>query len=296
VAFTLFDALKSAHTKAGTMQFETSSNVASSVGTINSQLKSSATADDVYNNGTLFFSTVGIYARILDYDASSGQWTYTSGVFTSGVSTAISFGYTTPEFGHEVMVELANDALRAAGPLIFRDRTMQSSAGQLVYNLPLAAKYSRPYRVQLLGRTGSTTTDPQWIDLYPGQWDVQPSSAGAQDLLVFKESLPSGRDIQIWYQDHHRRVDVSTALIHDAIHPELATLLLVEKMYEYRNSRARGAEEFDIQRWNDAKQQVAEARVRWPISQPKRKPKLMIPGYASAGQTRISAPSTGVTS
>ena len=293
--------MKSAHLKVGTIQFETSSKIDSSVGIINSQLKSSATADDVYNNGTLFFSTLSQFARVTAYDASSGQWSWSTVlVSTAELSTslsAISFGYTTPEFGSEVMVELANEALRAVGPIVRRDRTMQSSASQLVYDMPLAAKYGRPYRVQFAGRTGSTTDDPQWVDLYPGsQWDVQPSSAGAQNQLIFKEYIPSGRDIQIWFQDHHQRVSVSTALIDEAVHPELATLLLVEKMYEYRNSRARGAEEFDIQRWNDAKQQVAEARIRFPIPQPKRKPSLMIPGYASAGQTRIPAPSTGVTS
>lgn len=288
--------MRSAHLKVGTIQFETSSNVDSSLGLINSQLRSSATADDVYNSGTLFFSTVGVFMRVLDYDASSGQWTFTSGAFTSGGSDSIRFGYTTPEFGQEVMVELANDALRAAGEIVLRDRTLQSSASQLVYEMPLAVK-SPPFRVQLLGRTGSTTDDPSWVDLYPGsQYDIQPSSAGAKDLLVFKNYIPSDRDIQLWYQDHHRIISDSTHIIHADINPELASLLLVEKMYEYRNSRARGAEEFDIQRWNDAKQQVAEARVRWPMEQPKRKPKLMIPGYSAAGGTRIPAPSTGVTS
>jgi hypothetical protein len=294
--------MKSAHLKVGTIQFETSSRIASSAGEINSQLKSSATADDIYNNGTLFFSTLSQFTRIVDYDASSGQWSWSTvslstAVISTVVSNTIPFGYTTPEFTYEVMVELANDALRAAGPIVRRDRTLQSSASQLVYPLPVAAKYGRPFRVQVAGRTGSTTDDPSWIDLFPGsQWDLQPSTAGGSNLLVFNEQLPSGRDIQIWFQDHHGRVDVSTALIDEAIHPELAVLLLVEKMYEYRNSRARGAEEFDIQRWNDAKQQVSEARIRWPITAPRRKPKLMIPGYVQTGQTRVLAPSTGVTS
>ena len=298
--FSLFDQMRSAHLKVGTIQYEVSSNVDSSGGLIHSQLKSSATADDVYNNGTLFFSTVGYFARITDYDASSGQWSWsTASVSTAEVSTtlsAISFGYTTPEFGPEVMTELANDALRAVGPIIRRDRSIQSSASQLVYNMPVAVKYGTPYKVQILGRTGSTTDDPSWVTLYPGQYEIQPSTAGGQNLLVFKDYIPSGRDVQLWFQDHHHRIEVSTALIDEAIHPELAVLLLVEKMYEYRNSRARGAEEFDIQRWNDSKQQVAEARVRWPIEQPKRKPQLMIPGYGSAGQRRIPAPSTGVSS
>jgi len=295
VAFTLFDMMNSAHRKVGTIQYETSSKVDSSDGIIQSRLKSSATADDVYNNGTLFFSTLGVFTRIIDYDASSGQWEWsTTFLSTAQVSTLlveISFGFTTPEFGHELMVELANDALRAVGPLVFCDRSLQSSASQAVYQMPLAVK-QQPFRVQLLGRTGSTTDDPQWIDLYPGShWDIQPSSEGANDLLIFKDYLPSGRDIQIWYQDYHRRVSASTHIIHEDVSQELAVLLLVEKMYEYRNSRARGAEEFDIQRWNDAKQQVAEARVRWPIEQPRRKPKLMIPGYGHGRVTSL-APST----
>lgn len=294
---TLFDMMKSAYTKVGVVQFETSSKVASSVGTINSQFKSSATADDVYNSGTILFSTVGVFSRITDYDASSGQWTFTSGIFSSGLSNTISFGYTTPEFGQEIMIELANDSLRSAGPLVFRDRTMVSSASQTVYSLTTRAKYGRLYRVQLMGHTGSTTNDPSWEDINPGLWDVEPSTAGAANNLVFREFLPSGRDIQLWFQGHHHRVDVSTQAIDERIHPELATLLLVEKMYEYRNSRSRGAEEFDVQRWNDSKQQVAEARVRWPIYLPAPKPKLMIVGGGDGDRGHhVPAPSTGVTS
>ncbi len=49
-------------------------------------------------------------------------------------------------------------------------------------------------------------------------------------------------------------------------------------MYEYRNSRARGAQDFDVQRWNDAKRQFAEARIRWPIWRPKKVPEITVIG------------------
>jgi len=291
MAYTLFNMISGAHRKAGTIQFETSSAVLSSAGTINSQLRSSATADGVYNNGGLFFTTVGVMTRITGYDASSGQWSFTAGIFSSGGSSAISFGYTTPEFPIELTVELANDALRTLGPLVFEDRSIVSSAGQQVYALSTLAKYSKPFLVEMQGRLGSSTDDPEWFELH--NWKIRPSSAGASNLIEFNQQMVSGRDIRVWYEGDHHRIDQSSHVIDERIHPELATLALTEKLYEYRNSRARGAEEFDIQRWNDAKQQLAEARVRWPIWKPKRKPNLMIVGGRQAPQSRIEGPPYG---
>ena len=49
-------------------------------------------------------------------------------------------------------------------------------------------------------------------------------------------------------------------------------------MYEYRTSRARGAQDFDVQRWNDAKRQFAEARIRWPVDRPRKMPEITVVG------------------
>ena len=77
------------------------------------------------------------------------------------------------------------------------------------------------------------------------------------------------------YERDHYTVTASTHLIDRRIHPDLAIASLVDKMYEYRNSRSRGAQDFDIQRWNDAKSQLAEARVRWPIWKPRKRAKTI---------------------
>jgi hypothetical protein len=280
---TLFDMAMQAHTKVGTIRFDTSS--AGTSVAVNSQTYSSATADDDFNNGTLFIISStnagttlidGQFRRISDYDASSGEFTLSSGVSTA-VTAGTRFGYTTPEFPHELVVELANQGLQSLGPLDFIDRSIVSSANQKVYNLSTAIKYGRPTRVDVMGATGSSVNRPDWRTVY--EWEVQPSTAGGTNLLVFTRQPIIGRDIRVWYRGHHPRIVDSTANIDERVHPELAALVLVEKMYEYRNSLNRGSVEL---RWNDAKAQVAEFKIRFPIEQYHKKP-----GILSLGNQRF---------
>ena len=275
---TLFDMMLQAHTKMGTVRFDTSSAVSSVA--INSQTYSSATADDDFNNGTVFLiagSTITDqqFRRISDYIASSGEFRFSSNV-SSGGSTATTFGYTTPEFPHELTVELANQSLQDIGPFVYTNRDITSSANQRIYSFGSTVFHGRFLRVEMQDRVGTSADDPRWIPLQ--NWDIIPSTRGGTNNIVFGNDLPTGRDIQIWFEQHHGRVSVSTAGIDERIHPELSALVLVEKMYEYRNSLNRGSVEFDLQRWNDAKRQVDEAKVRWPIWKPKDRPKLMIVG------------------
>jgi hypothetical protein len=279
---TLFDMALQAHTKVGTIRFDTSS--AGTSVAVNSQTYSSATADDDFNNGTLFIISStnagtslidGQFRRISDYDASSGEFTLSSGLSTA-VTDGTRFGYTTPEFPHELVVELANQSLQSIGPLDFIDRTIVSSANQQVYNISTAAKYSRIKQVDIMGTVGSSTNDPEWRTLY--DWTIEPSSAAGTNLLILGEQPMTGRDIRITFEGHHHRVVDSTANIDERIHPELAALVLVEKMYEYRNSLNRGSVEFDRQRWNDAKAQVAEFKIRFPIWRKYKKPQILTLG------------------
>lgn len=289
--FTLFDTHVQAHEKVGTINYgQTTSST--DVNSIEDQTESSAHADDQFNGGTLYItqtgSTVttaswaqGKFARILDYDASSGQYIVSTQGFTTASTGASSglipagtiYGVATPEFNLQLMNRLANAALRTLGTLVYADRSLQSSANQEVYALTTLATRGRPFRIDIEGQTGSSADRPDWTELHG--WYIEPSAAGSGHNVVFPRSLPSGRDIRIFYEIDHPAVTDSTQVIDGRIHPELATLALVEKMYEYRNSRARGAQDFDIQRWNDAKRQLAEARIRWPIWRPKKKPQVI---------------------
>jgi len=304
VAFTLFDLILGAHDYIGTVSY----GISSSGTTIELKdvTESSAHADDQFNNGTIFFiqstnaSIEQQYRRITDYDASSGQYTFST--LSSAVTTATQYAVATPEFNSVMMERLANDALRSLGPLVYSARAIVSSANQRVYQISTVTavggagsfgKYSRPFRIDIQSRLGSSADDPDWYELYG--WHLEPTTAGAGVNIIFPRYLPAGRDVRVWYEDHHTYTSVSTARIDERIHPELAILALVDKAYQYRNSRSRGAQEFDIQRWNDSKRQLAEARVRWPIWRPKRKPEINV--FGGGGYTDpdggVSAPPWG---
>ena len=275
MALSLFDLVLSAHLKVGTATFGISS--AGSSITLNDRTFSSAHTDDQFNGGVIFFvessqtEIQGQFRRILDYDASSGQYTFST--FTSAVTSNTKYGVATPEFNIQLMERLANDALRAVGPLVFSDRSLQSSANQEVYTLSTLISRGRPFQVDIMGRTGSSQDRPDWTELFG--WHIEPSSEGIAQKIVFPRPLPSGRDIRIFYERDHYYVSASTHIIDGRIHPDLAVASLVDKMYEYRNSRSRGSADFDISRWNDAKSQFAEARVRYPIYRQKKKPKTV---------------------
>lgn len=278
-AFTLFDLVIGAHEALGTITFGASSSGATT--RLNDQTESSATADDQFNSGTIFFiestnlEIQNQFRRINDYDASSGEFRFTTAL-SSAPLAGTKYAIATPEFNFFLMERLANAALRSLGPLTVIDRSIVTSANQHVYSLSTIIKYSNVLQVDISGRTGSTTANPEWHSV--NEVEVQPSTAGAANLLIFKDQPPSGRDVRIIYEGHHPYLTDSTQFVEGTIHPELAILTLIEKMYGYRNSRSRGATDFDVQRWTDAKRQLADARIRWPIWTISRKPQLMIVG------------------
>jgi len=275
VAFTLFDLELSACKKVGVITFGLSSG-GSSI-TLNDRTESTAHTDDQFNGGSIFFiessqlEIQGQARRITDYDASSGQYTFST--FTSAVATNTKYGIVTPEFNLQLLEQLANDALRAVGPLVYSDRSLQSSGSQTVYTMSTLVGRSRPFQVDIMSRAGSSADDPEWFELHG--WHIEPSSEGVAQKIVFPRYLPQGRDIRILYERDHYQITASSHIIDARIHPELAVASMVDKMYEYRNSRSRGAQEFDIQRWNDAKSQLAEARVRWPVWKPRKRTKTI---------------------
>ncbi len=309
MTFTLFDLQVNAHEKAGTINFGQSS-ASTDVNSLEDQTVSSAYADDQFVGGTLYITRAGStassavwaqgkFARVIDYDASSGQFvlstvgftTVSTGATTGLIPAGTEYGIATPEFNLQLMNRLANAAVRTLGPLVYSDRSLQSSAGQTVYTLSTLAVRSKPFEVDIQGRVGSSQDDPSWVMLHG--WRIEPSTEGAGMKIVFPRSLPQGRDIRILFEMDHQELLASTQIIDGRLHPELVTLALVEKMYEYRNSRARGAQDFDIQRWNDAKRQLAEARVRWPTWRPKKKPQITVLGRTDM-VTSVEVPPYGV--
>ena len=292
---TLFDLILGATREVGIAELRTTSSAGDTTSAKVETLRGE-TADDQFNGGTFFIVSAtgastdisGQFREITDYAASSGTFRWGSSV-NAAVPSSAGIAYVGTEFRTQLLIELANDALRGLGPLDFVDRaTIQSSANQTAYAGAIAWKYAPPTRIDYLAGVGTTTVKPDWQNVTG--WEYQPSSAGATPLIIFNEQLPVTRDVRVWYQDHHHRISASTQAIDERIHPEVAIAAMVEKMYGYRNSRSRGGDTFDVQRWGDAKLRLEQARVRWPMWKPKRKRKLVIPGREEDDHLPYPAP------
>lgn len=279
---TLFDLLIGATRQMGVLEYRTAN--AGSASSVNVAALRSESADDQFNNGTLFIvsstgtstSIDGLFRPIQDYVASSGEFRWAAS-FAAACTNGTVIAYTNSEFRNELLIDLANDSLRSIGTLDFIDRTtIQTSAAQTAYSGAVAWKYAPPKRIDLLTGVGTSAASPDWLTI--GGWHYQPSSAGAAGLIVFDEQLPVGRDIRVWYQDHHHKITASTQAVDERIHPDLAIAALVSKLYEYRNRRSRGGEAYDVQAGQEARLILEQEKFRHPLWKPPRKRRLTIVG------------------
>ena len=293
---TLFDLLIAATRQVGVLELRTSTAAAASATTANLQQLRSESADDQFNGGTFFVVSAtgastdisGQFKQINDYAASSGEFRFATS-FLANVPSLAMLGYTGPEFRTELITELANDSLRSLGPLDFIDRaTIQTSAVQTAYTGSVSWKYAPPTRIDVLTGVGTTTADPDWFTV--SNWEYQPSSAGAAGLIIIKDQLPVTRDVRVWYRDHHHKITGSTQAVDERIHPDLAVSALVARMYEYRVSRSRGGDVFDVQRWQDAKMTLEQDKIRYPIWKPKRQRRLAVIGHEEDDHLPYPAP------
>jgi len=280
MAFTLFDLVLDACKKVGIVNI--SNATGGLVTTVIDASLSQDTSDDDFNGGTIFIiratgtasSIDGEFRKIADYEAGTGTFTLASSIVCAPTDPT-TYGYTTPEFKYELLIQMANDALQAVGDLTFIDKnTLVSSAAVDEYQMEVAWKRGRPSRIDVQGTIGSTASRNAWDEI--SNFEYEPASAGSTaGRIIFGQALPTVRKMRIWYKAPHAAVWGSTACIDERIHPELVVPLMVERMYEYRNSRNRGSVAFDLQRWNDAKIQAQQARIMYPVWKPKKKSRIL---------------------
>ncbi|MDH5508618.1 MAG: hypothetical protein OEZ02_15455 [Anaerolineae bacterium] len=242
--------------------------------------------DDDYNDGTVFIvssadglAPQGEFARISDYAGSSG--TFTVEALSAAVENGDSYAYAPEFYPLRTVIELANAGLRSLGDIALVDSTtLETAAGTTEYAASVAWKRRRPLMIDYQGRSGASG-DNQWVRVY--DWELVPAAPGTSGLLVFGEEMPAGRDIRIWYVDSHPRVSAFDDVISETIVPDLAVSAGVERALRWQNSRQGGGDAFLLQRWNDAKVELARAQVRFPIWTPRRVSKLMKLGSNSGG-------------
>ena len=287
MAFTLNDMMVGAYRRSGLLNVSRLTVAMATASEVSTGFRDDSliaeTSDDDFNAGTFFMiksatSTAmeGQFRTISDYIASSGEFVLDSVITGStAMSSGATYGYTTPELGRDLMVELANDALKSVGDLTFIDKnTLISSAATLEYQMEVPWKRSKPYQIDLQTRIESTALRNAWQPIT--DYDYEPASAGSTSgRIIFDKYLPVGRKLRVWYKDTHAKITNSSSPVDERIHPELGISLLVERMYEYRNSLTRGAVPWDVQRWNDAKITAQQMRLTYPIWSKKRRSKRL---------------------
>jgi hypothetical protein len=276
MVYKLSNLLQNIYTELGQLTVTTATGGTTTTAVDSKQI--GAHSDDDWKNGALFVIAAesaapeGEFECISGYMDSSGTFTVDA-AFNAVVESGDTFGFASDHYPLRTLIELANAGLRALGDIALVDTTsLETSVNTSEYAAALAWKRRRPLMIDYQGRMGASG-DNQWVRVY--DWEFIPALPNSTGLIIFNEELPEGRDIRIWYVDSHTRVSAYDDAISETIAPELAAAAAVERALRWQNSRQGGGDPFLLQRWNDAKIELARARVNFPIWTPRRVSKLL---------------------
>lgn len=276
MAYTLSNLLQDIYAELGQLTVTTSTGGTTTTAVDSKQ--TGAHSDDDWKNGALIVIAAdsaapeGEFQRISGYTDSSGTFEVDT-AFSAAVANGDTFGFVSDYYPLRTLIELGNAGLRALGDIALVDTTtLDTTADTSEYAAALNWKRRRPLMIDYQGRTGASG-DNQWVRVY--DWEFIPALPNSTGLIIFNEELPQGRDIRIWYVDSHPRVSAYSDVLSETIAPELAVAAAVERALRWQNSRQGGGDPFLLQRWNDAKIELARARVNFPIWTPRRVSKLL---------------------
>ena len=283
--YNLTDLLQDAYRELGQLNISTATG-GSGTTVIDTKVKDKIGGDEAWLDGVIFIildgATAGTdpegkFAIITAWAEATGTFTFAD--MTGSVASGDTYGYVNDMYPLYQMIELANDALRALGDIPLIDiTTLDTAAQKTEYAYAIAWKRRPPVKVEIQTKL-SDADDFKWKEIHG--WHYRPATAGSTGLLVLPQ-LTASRDLAIWYMDRHPRVNAYGDAILKAIHPELAKRALVEKALQWQNRRMMGGDDFLLQTWNDAKMQLMEAKLIYPIWKPKRKSRILTIGRAAA--------------
>ena len=283
MGYTLSNLLQAVYAELGQLQVSTATAGGDDYVT-DSKMVNTGGKDDVWKNGVVFIiedsggagaAPEGEFKLVSAYDDSNGKFTVEAN-FSAQPANGDWYGVASEYYPLYTMIELVNAGLRGLGDIALVDTaTLDTATGQTEYTAAVAWKRKPPVRIDYQGHTGDGD-DNQWIRLY--DWEFVPSAAGQTGLIIFRQELPAGRDLRIWYQDAHPRLNTYDDKVAEVISPELAVAACVERALRWQNSRLGGGDPFLLQRWNDAKVELGRAILQFPIWRPKRVARAKLAG------------------
>lgn len=194
----------------------------------------------------------GEFGEITDYDSASQ--TITMSALTTAVASGDKIGIASPLFPLNDMMELANIAIRKLGEIDIVDTSISVVSAQTDYTLP-ATIQKNPFAVYARQSNGVTKKI---------NFTVTPATPGSNWTLVIPNSY-SGDTLDIWYRSLHPEFTAFDSSISEVIHPELATCALIAEAFQWYNNKVGGTNEYFLQRENKAMQDLAQAKVDYPI-------------------------------
>lgn len=245
--------------------------------------------EDTWITGGLFIikttdglSPQGRFEPITDYADASGTFTFAT--MTDAVGAGDKFAFANKLFPLLNTIEIVNLALRALGEIALVDTTTLDSANNKTeYAMSVEWKRRPPLMIEIQTRTNDAN-DNQWRLIHG--WKYSPAVGGTAGLIIFKDQLPPSRDLKIWYEDTHARVDAYNDVISETIPPALMLAYAVERAYRWQSSRSQGSNKFMLQRWNKASDELDDAKRMLKIWKPKRVGQVFTPNanYTNPGE------------
>lgn len=201
-----------------------------------------------------------------------------TGTFTVGTALSATigagdlFGYASPLYPLQQVIENINEGLRWLGDLYLVDTTtLDSASNQTEYAASLTWKRRPPVQIDIQGNT-SDSNDNRWVT--ENNWYYVPAAPGSTGLIVFNEQPVPSRDLRIWYQDKHPRVNTYADNIAEVIAPELAVAVCAEKALLWQVNRTQGSEKSIVSAHSQAMENRDRAIGEHPIWKPKTSGKI----------------------
>lgn len=276
MAYTLSDLLSDTYAELGHLQVGAASG--GDTDSLTDDELAGEHRDDEWQDGALFVLAAGgaapegEYARVAAFDAAGGAFTL-AGSLSAAVEAGDRYGLASSYYPLETLIELANSGLRGLGDIALVDESvLVSVSGQSSYAASLEWKRRRPLRIDFLAIPGLSAVDP-WRTVH--DWDFVPAAPGSTALILFKDALPAGRPVRVWYQAAHPRLAAHDDVVHASIHPELAVAAAAERALRWQNARLGGDDPGLAGRWELAREDLARARAAFPIWKPARAARLL---------------------
>lgn len=279
MAYKLSDLLRDVYTELGQL------TVATATGGSSNTLEDAGLAgehqDDEWKDGALLMlecgqgGPEGEFERISGFEASSGTFTLANDL-SAAIASADRYGLVSAYYPLETTIELVNAGLRALGDIpLVAEQTLASIGGQSAYAASLEWAAQRPRRIDFKAIPGLSGVDP-WRTVH--DWEYVPSTPGSPGLILFKEALPAGREVRVWYQGSHPRLAAHDDEIAQSISPELAVAACVERALRWQHARMGGGDQRLAASWQRAQANLNEAKVLFPAWKPARASRLRLAG------------------